>query len=60
MIAVGVPSATLYEPMQRELSRYVIFSVLALVCAVVAAFLIQRSIVRPVQRRSTSRLADCG
>lgn len=44
VLAVGIPSATLYEPMRGELNKYVTFSLLALACAIVAAFLIQRSI----------------
>jgi signal transduction histidine kinase len=50
VVSVGVPSATLYEPMRRQFNRYVLFSLLALGCAVIAAYFIQRSIVRPVDR----------
>ncbi len=50
VVAVGVPAATLHEPMRRQLTRYLFFSVLALACAVFAAILLQRSIVRPVDR----------
>jgi signal transduction histidine kinase len=52
VIAVGVPSAILYEPMQRQFIRYLFFIFLAVVCAVVAAILMQRQIVRPIQRLS--------
>jgi len=50
VVSVGVPKATLFEPMRRQFNRYVFFSLLALVCAVLAAYFIQRSIVRPVHR----------
>ena len=52
VVAVGVPSATLYEPMQRQFTRYVLFSCLAVCCAVLAAILMQRKIVQPIQRLS--------
>ncbi|HYO63560.1 MAG TPA: ATP-binding protein [Pyrinomonadaceae bacterium] len=47
---VGVPSAVLYEPARREQNRYLLFSLLALACAVVAALLVERGLVRPVMR----------
>ena len=50
VISVGIPSATLYEPMSRQLNRYVFFSLLALAVAVLAAIILQRSIVRPIDR----------
>lgn len=50
VVTVGVPSATLFEPMRRQFNRYLFFSLLALGCAVLAAYFIQSSIVRPVQR----------
>jgi signal transduction histidine kinase len=50
VVTVGVPSATLFEPMRRQFNRYLFFSLLALACAVLAAYFIQSSIVRPVQR----------
>lgn len=54
VIAVGVPSATLYEPMQHQFMRYALFSFLAVACAVVAAILMQRKIVRPIHRLSSA------
>jgi signal transduction histidine kinase len=61
VVSVGVPSATLYEPMRRQFNRYVFFSLLALGCAVLAAYFIQRSIVRPVDRlRSVAQALGYG
>jgi signal transduction histidine kinase len=50
VVAIGVPSATLYSPARKQISRYLIFSFLALLCAVVAAILVARGIARPVLR----------
>lgn len=50
VISVGIPSETLYQPMSRQLNRYVILSLVALAVAVLAAILLQRNIVRPIQR----------
>lgn len=50
VIAIGVPSATLYEPMRRQFTRYALFSLLAFACAIFAAILMQRKIVAPIQR----------
>ena len=50
VVIVGLPSAALYEPAQRQFTRYGFFSLLALVCAIVAALLIERGIARPVRR----------
>ena len=47
---VGVPSAVLYEPARRQQNRYLLFSLLALGCAVVAALFVERGLVRPVMR----------
>jgi signal transduction histidine kinase len=54
VIAVGVPSATLYEPMRVQFMRYALFSFLAFVCAMIAAILMQRKIVDPIQRLSVA------
>jgi signal transduction histidine kinase len=54
VIAMGIPSATLYEPMRRQFTRYALFSLLALVVAIIAATLMQRKIVRPIQRLSAT------
>lgn len=48
IVIVGIPSARLYEPARQRFSVYLSFSLLALLCAVIAALLIQRSITRPI------------
>ncbi|MFY9620612.1 MAG: ATP-binding protein [Pyrinomonadaceae bacterium] len=50
VISVGIPSATLYEPMSRQLNRYMVLSLVALGVAVLAAIILQRNIVRPIHR----------
>ena len=50
VVSVGIPSSTLYEPARRQLYRHALLSLLALLCAVGAALLIARGIVRPVRR----------
>ncbi|HEU4593801.1 MAG TPA: ATP-binding protein [Pyrinomonadaceae bacterium] len=50
VVSVGIPSSTLFEPARRQLYRHALFSLLALLCAVGAALLIARGIVRPVLR----------
>ena len=50
VVSVGIPSSTLYEPALRQLYRHGLYSLLALLCAVGAALLIARGIVRPVSR----------
>lgn len=57
VVSVGVPSANLYEPMRRQLNRYIIFSLLALACALLAAILLQRNIVRPIHRLRLAAIA---
>jgi len=48
VVATGVPSATLYRPARKQITRYLVFSLLALLCAMSAAILIARGIARPV------------
>ena len=50
VVAVGVPSATLYSPARRQIRDYLIISFVALLCAVLAAALIARGIARPISR----------
>jgi len=50
VVSVGIPSATLYEPALRQFYRHALYSLIALLCAVAAALLIARGIVRPVSR----------
>jgi signal transduction histidine kinase len=53
---VGIPSALLYEPARRRMIRYSIIGLVALLLAIGAALVIERSIVKPVRRlRSTAQ-----
>lgn len=47
---VGVPSTSLHEPARRQLARYLLLSVLALLCAAGAALFIARGVARPLRR----------
>lgn len=58
---IGTPSSTLYEPARRRLNRYALVGLLALLLAVGAALVIERSIVLPVRRlRSTAQQLGAG
>jgi signal transduction histidine kinase len=46
----GIPSSTLYEPARRRLIRYALVGLVALLLAIGAALVIERSIVGPVRR----------
>lgn len=50
VVMIGIPSATLYEPARQRLIRYVLIGLIALLLAVGAALVIERSIVLPVRR----------
>ncbi len=53
---IGIPSSTLYEPARRRLIRYGVTGLIALLLAIGAALVIERSIVQPVRRlRATSQ-----
>jgi len=53
---IGIPSSTLYEPARRRLIRYAVIGLIALLLAIAAALVIERSIVQPVRRlRATSQ-----
>jgi signal transduction histidine kinase len=53
---IGIPSELLYEPAHRRMIRYSIVGLIALLLAVGAALVIERSIVGPVRRlRSTAQ-----
>jgi signal transduction histidine kinase len=53
---IGIPSSTLYEPARRRLIRYAVTGLVALLLAIGAALVIERSIVQPVRRlRATSQ-----
>lgn len=47
---IGIPSATLYEPARQRLTRYALIGLIALLLALAAALVIERSIVMPVRR----------
>ena len=53
---IGIPSSTLYEPARSRLIRYTLVGLIALLLAVVAALVIERSIVLPIRRlRATAQ-----
>lgn len=54
VVATGVPSSTLYSPARRQISRYLIFCLVALLCAIAAAILIAQSIARPILKLSNA------
>jgi signal transduction histidine kinase len=54
VVAAGVPSSTLFSPARRQINRYLIFSLAALLCAIAAAILIARSIARPILKLSNA------
>lgn len=47
---IGIPSSTLYEPARQRLIRYTLIGLIALLLAMAAALVIERSIVVPVRR----------
>lgn len=47
---IGIPSSTLYEPARQRLIRYALTGLIALLLAMAAALVIERSIVVPVRR----------
>ena len=53
---IGIPSSTLYEPARQRLIRYGLIGLVALLLAIGAALVIERSISRPVRRlRATAQ-----
>jgi signal transduction histidine kinase len=50
VVAVGVPSATLYSPARKQITAYLVISFVALLSAVSAAVLIARRIAQPISR----------
>ncbi|HEX7334061.1 MAG TPA: ATP-binding protein, partial [Pyrinomonadaceae bacterium] len=53
---IGIPSSTLYEPARQRLIRYGLTGLIALLLAMGAALVIERSIVKPVRRlRATAQ-----
>jgi signal transduction histidine kinase len=58
---IGIPSSTLYEPARQRLNRYALVGFVALLIAVGAALVIERSIVLPVRRlRATTQQLGAG
>jgi signal transduction histidine kinase len=58
---IGIPSSTLYEPARTRLNRYALVGFVALLIAVGAALVIERSIVFPVRRlRATTQQLGAG
>lgn len=49
VVAIGAPTATLYRPARSRFLLYLIFSLLALLCALVAALLTARRTIMPVR-----------
>lgn len=54
VVATGVPSSTLYSPARRQITRYLIFCLVALFSAIGAAILIAQSIARPILKLSSA------
>lgn len=58
---IGIPSSTLYEPARQRLNRYGFVALIALMLAIGAALVIERSIVMPVRRlRTTAQQLGAG
>lgn len=57
IMTVGVPSAALYDPARQQITRLAAFGLLALLCTIMAALLISRSIMRPLDRLSLAARA---
>jgi signal transduction histidine kinase len=54
VVATGIPTSTLYSPARRQISRYLVFSLVALLCAIAAAILIAQKIARPILKLSNA------
>ena len=58
---IGIPSTTLYEPARQRFNRYGFVGLIALLLAIGAALVIERSIVTPVRSlRSTAQQLGAG
>src|SRR5688572_22691061 len=58
---IGTPSSILYEPARQRLNRYGLVGLVALLLAIGAALVIERSIVMPVRRlRATAQQLGAG
>ena len=61
IIAVGVPSANLYEPARRQFARQAFFGLLIASLAIAAAFAFARNIVKPLHKLTdAARLFGAG
>lgn len=61
VVKIGIPSSTLYEPARQRLTHYGLTGLIALLLAVAAALVIERSIVWPVRRlRATAQRLGAG
>ena len=54
VVATGIPSSILYGLARRQISRYLIFSLMALLFAIAAAILIAQNIARPILKLSNA------
>ncbi len=54
VVATGIPSSILYSLARRQISRYLIFSLMALLFAIAAAILIAQNIARPILKLSNA------
>ena len=52
VIKIGIPSATLYRPARDQFKRYALFSLLALLCALLAALVLAQRIAGPIRQLS--------
>jgi signal transduction histidine kinase len=50
VVAIGAPTSALYRPARRQLSLYLLFSLLALFAALFAALFIARRTIKPVRQ----------
>jgi signal transduction histidine kinase len=58
---IGVPSTTLYGPARSRVTRYALIGLIALLLAITAALVIERSIVVPIRRlRTTAQQLGAG
>jgi len=54
VVATGIPSSILYSLARRQISHYLIFSLMALLFAIAAAILIAQNIARPILKLSNA------
>ena len=54
VVATGIPSATVYTLARRQISRYLLISLIAMLFAIAAAILIAQNIARPILKLSSA------